>query len=157
MTTGNATYAQIQMELTIAADPEAVWQALVDDIGQWWPADFYAGGQQGKRTFKFEAEPGGRMVELWDDGGGLLWGTVITVEPNKRLQALGTLFPNWGGPALNYATWELEKKGSETVLRFSESTMGRLSDDGMEEKDKGWRFLMESMKAHIEGNDAPTW
>ena len=85
-----AEIAQITMETDISASPEQVWKALTEDIGKWWPADFYAGGEEGKRTYVLEQRPGGRMYEQWDNGGGVLWGTVVGVEPNVSLQVLGT-------------------------------------------------------------------
>ena len=97
------------------------------------------------------------MYEEWDDGGGLLWGTVITVEPAGRLQIVGFGFPNWGGPSQFFADWDLEPDDSGTRLRFSEHAIGRVSESYTAEKDKGWMFLLEAMKAHIEGKPAPVW
>ena len=152
-----AEIAQITMETEIEAPPERVWTALTDDIGKWWPGDFYAGGDDGKRSYALEARPGGRMFEQWDSGGGVLWGTVICVEPNVRLQVLGVSFPKRGGPAEWYGTWELSSHESGTRLRFSESTIGLISDTLVAEKTKGWTFLWNSMKAFIEGNPPPDW
>jgi len=147
----------LQIEVKIDAAIDRVWTALIDEIGDWWPADFYAGGQDGSRTFMIEAKPGGRMMEVWDGGGGVLWGTVMTFEPAVRLQILGAQFPNWGGPTQSFGTWELESVGSATLLRYSEHSVGRVSDSGGEEKMVGWQFLNNSLKAHVEGTPAPTW
>ncbi len=97
------------------------------------------------------------MFEHRDDGGGVLWGTVICVEPNSRLQVLGAVFPNWGGPTQWYGTWELEAQDNGTTLKYSESDVGRISDTCAAEKTKGWTFLWESMKAHVEGTAPPIW
>ncbi len=145
------------MQLDIAAPVERVWQALTSDIGQWWPAEFYAGGEAGTRNFELEAWPGGRMFESWDNGGGVLWGTVICIDPNVTLQVLGTTFPNWGGPSEWFGTWALSPSDEGTTLKFSESTIGRVSDAGIAEKDVGGQFLWNTLKAHIEGQPAPAW
>ena len=97
------------------------------------------------------------MMEAWGDGGGVLWGTVISYEANVRLQILGSLFPNWGGPSQSFGTWDLETAGTGTVLRYSEHSVGRVSDSGAEEKTVGWQFLHDSLKAHVERTAAPTW
>ena len=128
-----AEIIKIDMELDINCPPDQLWAALTENIGQWWPADFYAGGEDGKRRFSLEAQPGGRMFETWDNGGGVLWGTVVCVDPNVRLQVLGSLFPNWGGPTSWYGTWELTPNGDGTTLRFSESAIGKISDAGAAE------------------------
>lgn len=66
MTKQVAEIAAIDMEVEIAAPPAQVWSALTENIGEWWPAEFYAGGEAGKRSFTLESVPGGRMVETWN-------------------------------------------------------------------------------------------
>lgn len=157
MTQQTAHIGQVTMQVQIAAPPQKVWQALTDDIGQWWPAEFYAGGAADARNFALEAWPGGRMLEQWDEGGGVLWGTVVSIDPNVRLQVLGTIFPNWGGPTQWYGTWDLGANEGGTLLSFSETALGKVSAEGLAEKDKGWRFLWAVLGAHVEGSPAPVW
>jgi len=145
------------METDIAASPDAVWTALTDNIGAWWPAEFYAGGEDGKRHFLLEAKPGGRMYEEWNDGGGILWATVYAVEPGRRLQVSGLSFPNWGGPSQWFGTWELSEQDGGTRLRFSEHAMGRVSDGYGADKVKGWEYLWDVLKANVENKPAPEW
>jgi len=152
-----AEMAQLGMEIDIDAPRERVWEALTDKIGEWWPPEFFAGGKDGKRHYILEAIPGGRVYEQWDDGGGILWGNVVCIEPNVRLQTLGATFPNWGGPTQGYATWELIPHSNGTKLAFSESMLGRISRTTEDEKNKGWTFLWDSMKAYVEGSPPPVW
>lgn len=42
--------AQLTLETQIDAPPEWVWQALTENIGGWWPVEFFAGGEDGKRN-----------------------------------------------------------------------------------------------------------
>ena len=154
----NACFGELSLEIEIGAPIDVVWPSLVDKIGDWWPAEFYAGGVEGERSFSLECFPGGRMYEEWESGGGLLWGTVIAVEPPVKLQVVGYGFPEWGGPGTWFGTWDLEEKDSSTVLRFSESTVGRVSDAGIESKTKGWRYLFDGvLKAYVEKTPIPPW
>lgn len=148
---------EIKMEISIAASPETVWKALTDDIGAWWPEASMTGGEPGKRSFILEAEPGGRMYESWENGG-LLWGTVTTIEPIRLLQVVGHTLSNWGGPSCSYWTWTLEGDESGTVLRFEDDVVGRITDKTVEERTGGWTFLFEgALKAHLEGRPEPVW
>ncbi len=157
MTIETAQMASLEMSIEINAPASRIWSALTSDIGKWWPADFYAGGEDPDRTFILEPQPGGRMYEQWKEGG-VLWGTVITVDPNRLLQVNGLIFPSFGGPTQWYGTWTLtEKDGGTTVLGFSEVGVGRVTDAGTEEKDKGWTYLWNCMHAYIDGRDAPGW
>ncbi len=146
------------LEIKINGSVETVWKALTDDLGAWWPDGAYAGGTAGERSFHLDARPGGQMIESWGDGGGILWGQVASVSPQKQLQVCGNTFPNWGGPIEWYGTWDLETDGSETVLRFSESIIGPMPDASKEDREKGWHFIYhDALKAHIEGGPAPVW
>ena len=149
---------KVSLEIEIEATPAAVWEALTEGIGAWWPNEFYTGGQEGARTFTLEAEPGGRMYETWDGGGGTLWCTIASVEPGVRLQAMGGLFPNWGGPSIWFSTWELEAQDDGTLLRFSEHTLGATSENQCGDRTKGWTYLFGGvLKAHVEGSPVPAW
>ena len=97
------------------------------------------------------------MVETWEGGGGVLWGTVICVDPQVLLQVLGSLFPNWGGPSASYGTWELTPHSNGTTLKFSHSAVGRIADPNLGEQDKGWQFLCQTLKAYAEGASLPVW
>ncbi len=150
METHPAQIATMTMEIDIDAPPRRVWQSLTDNIGEWWPADFYTGGEAGSRGFSLEAKPGGRMYEEWSSGGGVLWGTVVAADPEKSLQVIGHVFPDWGGPSEWYGSWTLTQSGSGTALRFSESAVGKVTADGAAKKDEGWRLLWSALKAHAE-------
>ncbi len=157
MTIENSKISDLRVQLEIAASVENVWAGLTTNIGAWWPAEFYAGGDPGAREFHLQAEPGGKMMETWHTGGGVLWGNVVMVEPNVRLQILGATFPNWGGPQHWFGTWDLASKAGTTLLTFSEHAVGRTSESGTAEKDKGWVFLWATLKAHVEGTRTPKW
>ena len=109
--------------ITIDATPAAVWQAITEDIGQWWPSMFYCGsgaaGGQGK--FLLEARPGGRMWEDHGDGDGLLWATIVNVVKHKTLEFTGSIGAAWGGPCTWIGGYSLEEVDGKTKLRFAES------------------------------------
>ncbi len=149
--------AGVTLEIHIAASTATVWRSLTESIGEWWPGEFFIGGEEGKRSYHLEAKPGGRMYEEWESGGGLLWAQVSTVIPETMLQITGHCFPQWGGPSISYGTWQLAAEGEGCKLSFDEQTLGRVPENNVAEKQKGWDFLMETMKAHIEGNAKPAW
>ncbi|HVS12486.1 MAG TPA: SRPBCC domain-containing protein [Thermoanaerobaculia bacterium] len=158
MEIANARYATVRVETRIAADPATVWRALTEEIGAWWPDAFYTGGTPTGRTLRFDASPGGVMLEDWGGGQGLVWGQVVTVDRPSKLEVTGYAFPQWGGPATWLGTWDLEADGDATVVRFTEAAVGRITEDSMADKEKGWRFLFDrALKAHVEGTKPPVW
>lgn len=156
--TTQASIRDTRLEIRIEGAPAKVWKSLTAEIGAWWPAEFYVGGEPGKRSYHLDATPGGRMYESWEHGGGLLWGNVVTVDPEKLLQVTGSTFPEWGGPSQWFGSWTLEADGSATILTFSESTIGKLSDAAAAGTTKAWHFLFgEVLKSHVEGRPIPAW
>ena len=158
MTTDTQPTDAVLVETRIAASPTRVWNALTDEIGEWWPNEFYTGGQPGKRAYTLDARPGGSMRETWEDGGGLEWARVITVMPEAMLQITGFAFPQWGGPSILFGTWNLEADGDGCKLRFTEHTLGVTPDGYAADKQKGWDFLFDgALKAYVEGTEPPKW
>ncbi len=150
----------IHLEVKIEASPDAVWAALTSDIARWWPRAAYCGvSSEGADSPRMEVElqPGGRMYEDWGSGDGLLWATVVNLTKGQNLELTGVCGPAWGGPHTWYGSYKLEPDGDGTKVRFSDSGFGRLSDDTLANKEKGWRYLLEAMRAHLEGRDEPAW
>jgi len=151
-----AQIGDLRLEIDVAAPPATVWRALTRDLGSWWPQDCFSGGEAGRRSFELEAVPGGLMREVWEDGGGLLWGTVTTADPERLLQVQGATFPKWGGPNLWFGTWRLEATDGGTRLTFEESTVGKVTPENLAEKQGGWSYLWDvALRAHLAGEPCP--
>lgn len=145
-----------RLEVRIEAPPARVWAVLAELFHTWWPESFNATGPGA--SVRLELFPGGRVVEE-RDGGGLLWGTVVNVRRNEQLQILGDSFPQWGGPFRAYMTYTLTPSagGDATTVRYEEERLGRVSDKTADSLDHGWAFLLQCLKAKVEGRPAPIW
>jgi hypothetical protein len=87
-----------------------------------------------------------------------MWGQVVTVDRPRKLEVIGYAFPQWGGPSTWLGTWDLQADGNVTVVRFSESAVGRITEEYGADKEKGWRFLFDgALKAYVEGTEPPVW
>ena len=157
ITTKSPSIADVRTEVTIAASAKETWEALTTRIGDWWPAEFYCGGGQGQPRMILEAKPGGRMAEEWDDGDGLLWGTVVAVQKYKSLQASAVIGPSFGGPHTIFVEFAIEATDKGCVVRHRETAHGFIAEGNVAEKEKGWSFLLQTLKAHLEGVAAPQW
>lgn len=144
---------RIDLEFPIAAPRERVWQALVAETGQWWRQDFYMGSPV--QPMVFEARPGGRLYEDWGQGGGLLWYTVLALEPPAALDMVGHLTPAFGGPASSMLRLCLKDTGAMTLLQLSDSVFGRVSEDSAARLREGWQLLFgEGFKPYVEHGPA---
>ncbi len=140
--------AETKLEITVRADPARVWAALTDEITHWWRKDYYT--NPATKRFVLEPKVGGRMYEDWGEGAGLLWYTVVAIEPGKSLRLAGHLFPEYGGPSSSLLTLTLESKGKATILKLEDSRFGRVGTESGS-LEEGWRGLFEeALKAYVE-------
>ncbi len=137
-------------EIAIEAPTEKVWHTLVNRISEWWPTDFLC--LEGAKNIILEAVAGGRLYEQTEDGKSLLWSTVVSLEAERSLEFAGFTTPRFGGPAVNMCRFELEKSESGTVLRFTSSVMGKVSDESADMTREGWTYLLDSFKQFAESN-----
>lgn len=145
-----STVEQVEVEIEIAANPERVWKALVEDTNFWWPKDFYTSPRV--KGFYIEPRLGGRVFEDWGDGAGVIWFQVFAVNPLHSIDLEGCMAVPYG-PAHTLLHLELEARGAVTVLKVSDSTIGLRHDcsDGGGTKADGWRQVFEGgLKKYIE-------
>jgi uncharacterized protein YndB with AHSA1/START domain len=141
---------EVELEVPIAAAPERVWEALVNETSAWWRRDFLAPNARG---FFIEPRLGGRAFEDRGEGSGLVWFTVVGLEPARSLDLLGHLTPAYGGPAMTMVHIELEAKGGKTTVKLSDSTFGpRVGAELRGSLDMGWKALFaEGLRTYVEG------
>lgn len=141
--------ALYEMEIVISAPRARVWQALTDEINEWWLPDFHMAGEGSVVSFK--AEAGGQLLERHENGKSLLWCTVIFCEPGVAVQMTGHIAPEWGGPTASMLKFHLEDRDGGTVLKITDALFGYVSDESVESLQGGWRWLMtDGLKAYVE-------
>jgi uncharacterized protein YndB with AHSA1/START domain len=142
---------QYELEVVIDASPEKVWRALTEDTNAWWLPDFHMVGE-GSRV-RLEARAGGQLIEEREDGGSLLWYTVLMCTPGKALHLAGHVGPKWGGPATTLLELELEERQGKTALRIADALVGHVADETVASLESGWRQLFtEGLKSYVEGS-----
>jgi uncharacterized protein YndB with AHSA1/START domain len=77
----------------VPASVQDTWDALVDDVGQWWPADHTWWGDASNLSIK--ARAGGCFCER-DGARQARHMTVVFVDPGKTLRLVGGLGPLQG-------------------------------------------------------------
>jgi uncharacterized protein YndB with AHSA1/START domain len=142
--------SKVELEIEIAASPEQVWKALVEDTTFWWPKSFYTGPKA--KGFHIEPRLGGRGYEDWGGDAGVIWFQVFAINPPHSLDLQGCMAVPYG-PAHTLLHLELEAKGKGTMLKLSDSTIGlNKGCDGGGSKLDGWKQLFEDgLKKYVEG------
>ena len=137
----------IVSEIDIAAQPERVFQALVDpvQVPQWW-------GQSGVyRCTKFEADlrAGGRWrsAGVGPDGGTFeITGEYLEVEPPRLL--VYTWVASWTGDVQTTVRWELDQTSDGTLVRIRHS--GLAAHPEVAQSYRGWPRMLTWVRAFVE-------
>lgn len=136
---------QIEQEIIIEAPIQSVFNALTENINDWWA--FRLGEQNSKMIF--EPKLNGRFYEDWGNGQGVLWGTVIHYKEPEEIKLIGLLGMK-GAVNSNYV-YKLEERGSSTILKLSHHAMGLLEPQWEEEHRHGWNELLNKLlKEYVE-------
>ena len=140
--------ARVELEIPINADRETVWKGLTEEIGEWWPQEFFI---TEKSRFTLEPRLGGYMFEDAGDGTGAIWFQVRGIIPFQRLYLEGHIAPPYGGPATSLVTITLEEKEGGTLFKLSDSLFGVIPPDRTSSMDEGWKQIFEQgLKKYLE-------
>lgn len=137
-----AATVQVALDWTIAASQQAVWRRLIDEPQSWWPGEHRAGPEG--CTMTFDAVIGGRLCEKRADGAGLLWYSVIAVDPMRSIDLVGHVAPRYGGPATSLLHLELApgSKDGTTLLRLTDGVFGRVGPGMAASLTDGWQAIV---------------
>lgn len=137
-----ASLLDVLVRFTIAAPPDRVWRTMFDQPANWWPKDFNA--LSGSRM-QFEERLGGRLCETTGAGGGLVWYTVMALEPGRSVDLVGHLTAKFGGPTTSLLRLELEPHGAGgTTFTLTDALHGRVGPGMAANVEAGWRALFEA-------------
>jgi uncharacterized protein YndB with AHSA1/START domain len=104
-------------EVTVSASRARVWQAAVDEIGQWWSDDHTVNGDAGRMTIN--SVPQGCFCETFENGGGVVHMTVTFVNPGIILRLTGGLGPLGLMGVNGNMTWEFFDAEEGTRVKFT--------------------------------------
>ena len=144
----------VELEISINAPRERVWQAIFDDIASWWIPEFHVAGSDSR--ISFDREPGGRgLLEQTDSGTWLQWYSVQMYLPEQcQVYLVGNIAPDWGGPTTSNLRLALEDTEDGCILKISDSRHGNVDEQQAQTFAAGWRQLFtDGLKAFVEQAD----
>lgn len=95
----------VENTVTVPVDANTAWNALVNDVDQWWPKDHSWFGKDGK--FTIEPRAGGCFCEIAGPRQ-VLHMTVGFADPGRLLRMLGGLGPLAGMGLTGTLDWTFE-------------------------------------------------
>ncbi len=132
--------AAIVEELTIAATPERVFNALTqpDEIGHWWTNDLNAKAEVGTiAEFRF-GEWGDHVLRF----------EVAELNPCQKVCWITRRSPvaHWAGTTV---TWQLAPGQHGTRVTFTHDGFVQ-ADDAYKQTRKNWVYFLASLKSYLE-------
>ena len=142
---------KVERLITIAAPPERVWKAWVEEMNAWWTKP-YSNDHDRVTGLLLEPRLGGRYIEKWGENGeGFLIGQVTEWLPPTRL-AYTWSERSWGG-AVTLVRLNFGPDGpGGTRLTYTHAGFERLPDGAAAHAgyDSGWSELSQRLKNFIE-------
>jgi len=134
-------------EIHIAAEPERVFQALIDpaQVPQWW-------GQKGVyrcQTYEADLRVGGdwRMAGVGRDGGPFeVKGKFLDIDSPRRLRY--TWIATWTGSVRTTVQWELTATPKGTRITITHSGLGAHPE--LAQSYSGWPRLLAWLQVFLE-------
>jgi hypothetical protein len=132
---------EIALDWEIQASVQKVWMLLFQSPQAWWPADYRAGPEGSVMTM--DERVGGTLREERPDGAGLVWYSVIALDPRRSVDLSGHLASRYGGPATSLLHLELSPGREEgtTLLKLTDSAFGRLAPGFRASASEGWQAI----------------
>lgn len=142
---------QYELDISINAARERVWQAIIEETNAWWLPDFRMVEPQSQ--VQFDVRPGGRgLIEIGADGSFLSWYSVQFYLPQQfKVYLVGNIAPEWGGPSTSNLCLSLREDGDGCILKVADAQHGSVSAGSTESLQSGWNQLFgEGLRVYVE-------
>ncbi len=110
--------------LAIQASPEAVYRAVVHNVGDWWNSQHTFSGNS--HNLSIEEKPGGCFCEKLPNDGGVRHMEVMFVAPGKTIALAGGLGPLQSIAATGSMRIQLAPAEGGTKLEVTYAVVGYL-------------------------------
>jgi DNA-binding transcriptional ArsR family regulator/uncharacterized protein YndB with AHSA1/START domain len=128
----------IDLELTIAAGPEPVFEALTRNVSAWWGPPYLHGDAT---DLVLEPRIGGRFYEVWGEDEGVLWATVTSLRRPRELRLVGPI--GMPEPTHGVVTFQLEPREDATIVRLRHEAFGKIGAQTRASYEAGWKDLLD--------------
>ena len=134
---------KVTQEIRVRASMETTFAALLEELG---PSQRMM--DETPMPMKIEAWPGGRWFRDLGDNNGHCWGMVQAIKRPNLLEMSGPLFMSY--PVSNNVQYRLSQEGDETVIKFSHTGFGLISEDHRKGVVSGWSTIHERARKRAE-------
>jgi uncharacterized protein YndB with AHSA1/START domain len=141
-------HVRVEVSVDIAAHPDRVWDALVDEPSAWWGAPYLL--LEGASTIELPLRAGEPVVEHLGDASAL-WGVVTLCDPGREYAWHGQMGMGPSADGEVRFSLELGPGGTRvTVVHDAVVLWGSGAAALRASYDAGWLDLLERLRALVE-------
>jgi len=129
---------EIEQNIDINAEPEKVFNALTNNISNWWGRPYMI--NEKATIITLEPKIGGLFYESWADNQGFKWGDVTYLKKNEILEITGSF--GMTKAFFSKVSFILEKKGKGTSIKLSHLAYGQVDEETEKGYTVGWKDLV---------------
>ncbi len=134
---------KVQQEIRVRASLQVTFDALLEQLG---PASEMHDGTP--MPLKLEPWPGGRWFRDLGNGNGHFWATVQSFKSPTLIEFTGPMFMSY--PVVNHVIYRLSEQDGETLIKFSHSAFGLISDEHKSGVVTGWNYIHDQVRKRAE-------
>jgi hypothetical protein len=145
---------EVRVEAAIPARIRRAFKLFARDARRWWPRAVL----RLPRSTRFLLEPkaGGRAYEYGGRGHVALWYHVTVLDTPDRLELVGPLSEERGGPGSSHVRVTFEPQGESTVVRVADVLVGPRAAGGRAAAEACWREVLAALVRHAAERQAPS-
>jgi uncharacterized protein YndB with AHSA1/START domain len=146
----------VKNEVTVNAPPDAVYAAVLHDVGRWWNGKHSYSGDS--TNLSIDARPGGCFCEKLPGDGGVEHAKIIALIPNSLIRMSGALGPLQASGLVGTLTLKFTLANAATRVEMTYSVGGYM-EGGLQPVaapvDGVLRDQLERLKAYVESHKTP--
>jgi len=133
----------VSHQIQVKAPPDATFDALLDEMGP-----HHVGPDGTPLPMTIEARPGGRWYRDLGHDNGHLWGHLQAIKRPTLLEITGPLFMSY--PVVSNVQYRLTAVDGATLISFTHTAMGLISDEHRAGLASGWTPLLDRVRRKAE-------
>lgn len=139
---------EIRQEYDFTSTCAALFTALTLSLDAWWPFDVRLTGPSGRLSLL--PELGAPMIETGAGGGGVIWGVVDAIEPDRRLYLNGWFGVQ--GVVAGRVHFDISETATGSRLLVQHHAIGPVPEDLNTRYRALWRRILgTSLREHLAG------
>lgn len=136
--------APVRRSVSVSWPQEEAYRRFTQDFAKWWPSYSYSIGGSRVARVVFEPRSGGRIFEEHKDGTRMRWGTVVALDPPRRV--VFSFHPSRAESDAQHIEINFSREGDRTRVDLISTGWEKMSDKAKATRggyQLGWGLVLD--------------